>query len=366
MPLERANVSNLSAWQDFLSKKFPGKNAQFTDAQLQAAADEFFGPIPIPPSSQIVSRSGAAAEYIDAEGYRHVIRRSLDGRDPNAGQIQDNTNRPNILPPSSTQTGLTEDVLGRLRGLSEQQQANALALARGETPAGLDPGISQYLDQIKALAGQLQQNPQLLALDPETQAALDQISQSEQARLQQQFDQSQGTALAQLFGNRLQQSSIGNQALAQLLQAQGLVSQQQMSDAALRQLQTRQNLTQQQQQQRQLALQGLLGAAGTQLEGFRARTGASQSQMDTLNDLIKQLTGQQTQRDIASAGISQQDRELAERRRQGNLNFELAQQQADLELAKARANSGLGGLAGSVLASGLNLGAGYAGKRLGI
>src|SRR5262245_49262403 len=112
MPLERVNVSNLSAWQDFLSKKFPGKNAQISPQQLEQAANEFFGPIPIPPGSQIVSQSAGAAEYIDPEGYRHVIRRPLDGRDPNAGVPVDNTDRPNVLPPSQAQRGLTEDILG--------------------------------------------------------------------------------------------------------------------------------------------------------------------------------------------------------------------------------------------------------------
>lgn len=359
MPESRVNVNTLSPWQEFLSKKFPGRNAKFSTAQLEQAADEFFGPIPIPPGSQITARSGGYAEYIDPEGYKHIIRRELNGASPRAGEIQDNTNRPNILPPASGQTELTQDILGRLRGLSEQQQANALAIAKGETPAGLDTGIKSYLDQIEALSRQLQGTPTLAALSPEDQAALEQISAAEQAKLKQQFQEAQGTAIAQLFGDRLQQSSTGNDAIARLLQQQGLVSAEQLANAAARGLQARQYLTAQQQQRNQLALQGLLGAAGSQLEGFRARSGASQAQMDALNDLIKQFSGQQTQRDIASAGLTQQQRELAEGGRRSDLDYLLRQQLADLEVAKARKASDLfGNLAQGVGSSLLSYGLG--------
>jgi hypothetical protein len=110
-------VSNLSAWQQFLSQRFPGKNAQFTQEQFDQAANDFFGPIPIPPGSQIVSQSASGAEYIDAEGYHHSIRRELDGRNPNAGQVQDNTDRPAVLPPSQKQTGLLDSLTGGARSL---------------------------------------------------------------------------------------------------------------------------------------------------------------------------------------------------------------------------------------------------------
>ena len=347
-------VSNLSPWQQFLSQRFPGKNAQFSDADLQAAADAFFGPIPIPPGSQVISRSGSAAEYIDPEGFRHVIRRSLDGRDPNAGQISDNTNRPNVLPAAQGQQNLTNDLLKQFQYLAAQQSANAGALARGENPAGLDPGVKQYLDQITGLANRLSAAPSLASLDPTTQALLDQISAAEQAKLQQQFQESQGTAIAQLYGNRTNQSSIGNQAIGQLLQQQGLVSSDQLANAAARNLQTRQYLTSLNAQDLQAAINALQGAAGTQLGAYNAQQGASQAQMNALNDLLKQFTGQQTQRDIASAGLSQEQRELEERRRQANLGFELNQQQADQALAASR-NGFAKQLLGSILGSGLNI-----------
>src|SRR5262249_59551512 len=100
MPESRVNISNLSPWQEFLRSKFPGKNAKFTTEQFLAAADEFFGPIPIPPGSQIIYQNAGGAEYIDPQGYRHQARRELNGLSPRAGQVQDNTDRPNILPPA--------------------------------------------------------------------------------------------------------------------------------------------------------------------------------------------------------------------------------------------------------------------------
>jgi hypothetical protein len=328
-------VSNLSPFQQFLSTKFPGKNASFNDAQLRAAADEFFGPIPVPPGSTIVSQNGGQVIYKDAEGYTHTATRSLDGRDPNAGVVKDNTDRPSILPAAQTASPQQTALSGQVGSLSAAQLANIEALARGERPKAFDPGIQGDLDQINALAGQLQQGPTLQNLDPQTAAALKAISDAEQMRLREQFDQQQGTAIAQLYGNRVNQSSIAGQNIGQLQQAQGLVSAQQGADAATRQLTVQQFLAQQQQQQRELALQALLGGTGAKLEGFNATNAVAQSQSNSLLDLLKELSGQQTQRDIATAQIGLGDRELSERARQANQGFELGQQDADLRLKEA-------------------------------
>lgn len=340
MGLERVNVSNLSPYQEFLSKKFPGKNAKLTGEQLAQAADEFFGPIPIPPGSTVIYRNGGGAEYIDPEGYRHQVRRQLDGRDPSAGQIQDNTDRPAVLPPAQGQNNLLSQLTGGTQGLAGEQLSNALLQARGETPAALDPGIQQYLDQIAQLSGQLQQNPTLQGLDPQTAAALEAINARDQAFLKEQFENQQAEQLANLFGNRIQQSSIATNALARLLQEQGLVSAQQRADAAQRDLAIRQFLTNQLQGNRQLALQGLQQAAQGKLAGFQASNQVSQGQTNALLDLLNQLSGQATQRDITAADIGQRNRALAEQARQADLNFQLNQQNADLQLAQVRAASG--------------------------
>lgn len=325
-------VSNLSPWQQFLSTKF-GKSAP-NDVQLRAAADEFFGPIQIPPGSQIVRQDGGYAEWVDPEGYRHSAQRSLDGRDPNAGKIADNTDRPNLLPQSQTATPEQNALTTGVGGLSEAQLANLQALARGETPAALNPGIQSDLDSINALATRLQGGVSLQNLDPQTQAALEAINNAERMRLQEQFQNQQGSAIADLYGNRTNQSSIAGQNLAQLQQAQGLVSAQQGADAATRQIGVQQFLGQQNQQQLQLALQALLGGTGAKLEGFNATQGAAQNQTNALLDYLKSLNANQTTRDVASAGISAGDRDLAERARQANLGFELNQQDADARLAE--------------------------------
>src|SRR5262245_7288414 len=282
-------VSNLSPWQDFLSKMFPGKNVQLSPQQFEQAALQFFGPIPIPPGSQIISQSASGAEYIDAEGYRHSIRRSLDGRDPNAGQVQDNTNRPAILPPAAGQQQLQQGLTSGVGALSQQQLQNALSLARGETP----PAFA------------------LRELDPQTAAALEAISRAEQAQQQEQFQRDQGTLLANLFGNRIQQSNIATDAAGRLLENQGRLTLQQLANAAQRNLGVRQFITQNAQQ-------------------------GSQDQTNALLSFLNSLTQQGTQRDIAGGQLGLGYNELAQRQQQANQQFELGQQQADIQLAQQR------------------------------
>src|SRR5215831_17011880 len=139
MPESRINVSNLSPFQQFLSGKFPGKGAKFTNEQYLAAADEFFGQIPIPPGSQIIYRNGGGAEYIDPQGYRHQIRREINGLSPNAGQVQDNTDRPNILPPAGPVAQLPADLANYAKGLTAPV-----------TLAQLDPEAQAALQAITA------------------------------------------------------------------------------------------------------------------------------------------------------------------------------------------------------------------------
>src|SRR5262245_13118772 len=287
-------VSNLSGWQQFLSQRFPGKNVTISPQQFEEAANAFFVPIPIPPGAQIISQSAQAAEYIDAEGYRHSIRRSLDGRDPNAGQVQDNTNRPSILPPSQGQQTLQQSITEGFNQLSQQQLRKAQALALGKPPASLQASLA--------------------SLDPATQQALAAITANQQRMAQDQFQQDQGRLLASLFGNRLQQSSIAADAANQLLQGQGLVTSQIGSDAANRELATRQFLTQQ-------------GFANRQM---------SQDQTNSLLSFLNSLTQQGTQRDIAGGQLGLGYDELAQRQLEASRQFELGQQQADTQLAQSR------------------------------
>lgn len=282
-------VSNLSPFQQALQSVVgtgKGADSLITPDILGRVADQIFGPFPIPPGSQIVFQGPDRAEWIDADGFRHVATRSLDGRDPSAGQVREQTDRPPILQSAGPE-----------------------------------------LQSIRDLTARLQQPAQLAALDPQTQAALEAITQNTMAQLKQQFERDQANQLASLFGNRIQSSSIATNALGQLLQNQGLVTSQALSDAAGRELGTRQFLTDTNRTNLATALQGLLGGAELQ-----------------------------TQRDIATGGLNLDFARLGESARQANQGFELGQQDADLRLAESRSvlNKILKGLqVGGPLAGGI-------------
>jgi len=290
-------VSNLSPFQLALQGVVgsgKGAGANLTPEILGRVADSVFGPFPIPPGSQIIFQGPDRAEWIDAEGYRHSATRSLDGRDPDAGQIRDNTNRPPILPASQGQQNLLSQLTG----------------------AG---GIQSDIEAVRGLAARLQEPAVLAQLDPQTKAALDQMTQNTLTQLTEQFKQDQARNLASLFGNRVQQSSIATNALGQLLENQGRVTSQALSDAAGRELGARQFVTDTQRANLATALQGLLGGA------------------DVQSGLIQNLTGQQTQRDIAGGNLNLGFADLAERAKAGSRDFELGQQEADRKLAESRA-----------------------------
>ena len=124
--------------------------------------------------------------------------------------------------------------------------------------------------------------------------------------------------MANLFGNRIQQSSIATNALGLLLQNQGLVRSQALSEGAGRELSARQFATSNETARLQQALQGLIGETGIQ------------------SDLLQNLAGQQTQRDIATGGLNLDYQKLQESIRQANQGFELGQQEADVRLGQSR------------------------------
>ena len=283
-------VSNLSPYQLAIQAVVgKGKGRVPTTQQLAQAADQTFGPAPITPGSQIIFQDASTVRWRDPEGYEHEATRDLDGRNPSAGQWRDNTNRPNVLPDKGAQS-------------FQSFLQNQLQSAYGQAPS-------------------------LPQLDPQTLASLQAISQAEQASIAQQGADQQGRLVAQLYGNRVNQSSIANDAASRFAQQLGLVYQQQRADAANRELQARNTL-----------LSFLQGQQGQQA------------------NLYSNLTGQQSQRDIASGGLNLDYAKLAEGARQANQNFELGQQQADMQLAEQRSafNKFLKGLsAASALAGGV-------------
>jgi hypothetical protein len=216
----------------------------------------------VPPGSQITNVTPFKVEFKDAEGYSHAITRA--GADAASGQFQNQTDRPPILPNKGQ-----NDIIAQLQSRLQQS---------------FDP-------------------TKLAELPPEVAAQLQQISDAERARIAQQGQDTQGQLVAQLYGNRVNQSSIANDAAARFAQQLGLVNQQQSSDAAARNLGVRQYLT---------------------------NAGLQQNQ--DLSSLLASLSGQQNQRDISGAGIGLDQQRLDETIRQFNKNYGL--QQVGLELQK--------------------------------
>jgi len=216
----------------------------------------------VPPGSQITNMTPFKVEFKDADGYTHTLTRA--GADASSGQVQNVSDRPPILPNKSQQDFIAQ----------------------------LQTRLQQSLDPTK-----------LAELPPEVAAQLQAISDAEKARIAQQGEDARGQLVAQLYGNRVNQSSIANDAAARFAQQLGLVQQQQSSDAANRNLQLRQYLT-----------------------------GAGLQQNQDLASLLANLSGQQNQRDIAGAGLGLDQQRLDEAMRQFNKNFGL--QQVGLELNK--------------------------------
>jgi hypothetical protein len=207
-----------------------------------------YGDIPFPAGineSAVTNRSAGGLSYTDPEGYIHQLMRNLNGLDPRLGSVSEfSTNRPAVLPLPNNQQGALNELLPQLVNLFKN-------------PVGLQD------------------------IDPNTLALLKTMADSENQALNQQFQRSQGTAIAQLVGQGIGSSSIAGDILGQLLQQQGLVRSQ----------------AQGQQAQRQLGVQQYL-------------TGATQTQNQNLQQFLQDLIGQGTQRDISGAQVGVQKDQL--------------------------------------------------------
>jgi hypothetical protein len=113
------------------------------------------------------------------------------------------------------------------------------------------------------------------------------MKDAENQALDQQFQQAQGTTIAQLVGQGVGSSSIAGNILGQLLQQQGLVRSQ----------------AQGQQAQRQLGVQQYL-------------TGATQQQNQSLQQFLENLIGQGTQREISGAQVGTQQEGMRQQNEQ--------------------------------------------------
>ena len=259
--------------------------------QVAELMDQLYGGLTdrIPPGSQIVSQTPGKLTYKDAEGYEHNIIRKPDG------QFTESTNRPSILP--------------------NQQQNSMLGALQQRVQQGLTGPVG------------------FANIPPELQQQLDAISAAERGDIQNQADTERGKLIAALYGNRVNQSSIANEAGARFAEGLGRLYQGQASNAAQRSIGLQQYLTSLLQQQGQ-------DAAG----------------------LYANLSGQGTQRDIAGAGLDLDLKKLNEASRQFNASNYLDQLRTQLEREKLdSANSGFNKFLQTLnAASGLLQGAGTA------
>lgn len=242
----------------------------------------------IPEGAQIINQSLNYIEYKDKEGYVHKITRNGDATSPDFGRLNEQTDRPAVLPATQQIPGLSDT-------------------------------LKQAMDAVRGgLGGHLSQ------LTPQDQAQLEAISNAVQQQLTQQFTRQGGELVTQLYGRGTQQSTLAGQAVADLLQSQGLVQSQALSEAA----------------QRQLGLQQFL----TQLS---TGTGA---------DILKAITGQETERGIASGQLGLGQRDLDQRAAEAARNYLLEFQKFQATQRKSILNRILAGV-GSLAAGGGGLGA---------
>jgi hypothetical protein len=235
--------------------------AQLLDQQFGGLSDR------IPPGSQIVNQTPSKITYRDADGYEHTLTRKPDG------EVTQASNRPAILP---------------------------------------NRGQQQFTEQLQSkLQGRLNQPTQFASLPPELQQQLDAISAAERGDIQKQAGDLRGQLVAQLYANKVNQSSIADDQSARFVEALGRVQQQQQAGAA----------------QRSIGLQQYL-------------TDLIQRQGEGEASLYGTLTGQGTQRDIAGAGLDVELKKLAESSRQFNAQNYLQQLQQQLEQEKLDTSRG--------------------------
>lgn len=341
-----SKVSNLSPFQAYLSQKYPTSKKVKNIDYAREAENFFLGAggldSKVPPGAQIIDRRSGYVKYRDAEGYDHELTIDSNGLTPNAGKVSENTNRPGG---SSPEGPMLQNLLSQLNPVFSQQAQNAAAMARGETPAAYDPGIQGYLDSAQSISDRLKSMTGFSELDPATMQRLQEIDAAEKAALGDQFQKAQSTSIAQLFGNGVQQSSIAGEAMARLLQQQGLVSQQQQAGSAERELTTRAQLTQEERNRLQLALQGYVSEAQGKLGAFTASNQVNESNLAGLRSLLAQFTQQATARGINDAN-------LAEQARQFNSDYEFKNSANDIAVRKANSND----LLKKLLATGASLG----------
>jgi hypothetical protein len=267
--------------------------------EYQQLLQNFFGDIQLPAGvdpSQIVSRDVGAITYRDAEGYTHRLERNLDGTSSDLGKvIETSTDRPAVLP-------VTKQIPGTENAI--QQALNVLFGTFGQ---GANTGGGEFFGLPNpAIGGNPNATTQgfqgtgaLGNLSPADKALLDQITKATLEQLDQQFTRQGGDLVAQLYARGMNESTLANDAVTRLQQGQGLVRNQALSDAAGRELGIRQFLT-------DLSTKSAL-------------------------DLFNSIMGNETTRSVSSGQIGLGREELGQRRIDSDRQFQVAQQQLELQ-----------------------------------
>jgi hypothetical protein len=267
--------------------------------EYQDLLRNFFGEIQLPAGvdpSQIVSRDVGAITYRDAEGYTHRLERNLDGTSSDVGKVTEtSTDRPAVLPATKQIPG-TENAI--------QQALNVLS---GTFGGGTNTGEGQFfglpnpalVNNPNATTQGFQGTGALGNLSPADRALLDQITKATLEQLDQQFTRQGGDLVAQLYARGMNESTLANDAVTRLQQGQGLVRNQALSDAAGRELGIRQFLT-------DLSTKSAL-------------------------DLFNSIMGNETTRSVSSGQIGLGREELGQRRIDSDRQFQVAQQQLELQ-----------------------------------
>lgn len=337
------------------------KDYQITPQEYDKAAEEFFGPIPLPQGAVEVSRTGTSLTYKGPDGKTYTAKRNTDS---NLGSVDIGRIETSL----GEGTGVLQPLIGNQSAAGEQDYAKQLLaqvqnyfnnqFANAEKSPGQVAGTQQWLDALFGNAQKLGQTPSLAGLDPQTQAALKAITDAQLGQLNQQFTDQSGELTAKLFGQGINRSSIAGTQANRLLQGQGLVTQQALSDAASRELGIRQLLT-------QLGQQGLMAAGDQYGQGGNLALGSyreSNAQAGKGIDLLMALLNQALQRETAGVSLGLEDQQIRNQQSQFDKNYGLAntqyetQAQAQRQQAhRALVNSIISGVAGFALPLGTSL-----------
>jgi len=298
--------------QKQLAAQYGRKDRIITNQEIEALAEEFFGKLEAPAGAEILKQTPIELIYRTADGKEYRQFRNLN---PNLGGSigKVDTTLLNGGPAIGSQSAAGEgDLAAQLT-----KQLQELYASQGFTP--------RSLDEINALAAELQKPISFGVLDPQTEQYLNAIDASARQAQAQKSNDLQQQLIAQLFGSGVNRSTVAGNAAARFAQEQGLVDAELSSQDAQRRLAVNQFLTQSTQQNRALALNALLEGSGLE-----------QNAVNQGQNLMMQLLNQALQRELAAKQFDLSEREFAFSQDQALANNALARDQFEWQAQQAR------------------------------